>query len=50
MAMIAHNLPSSVLKNDSGEVDEALIQGIEKPGEIIICILGIEKSYFYEVA
>jgi hypothetical protein len=48
--MIAHNLPASVLKNDFGEVDEAMIQGIEKPGEIIISILGIEKGYFYEVA
>jgi hypothetical protein len=39
-----------VLKNDLGEVDESLFQGVEKPNELILCFLGIEKSDFDEVA
>jgi hypothetical protein len=33
-----------VLKNDFGEVDEAKFQGVERPYDLIFCILGIEKS------
>jgi hypothetical protein len=32
----------NVLKNDFGEVDEAMFEGIEGPFEPIFCILGIE--------
>jgi hypothetical protein len=39
-----------VLKNDFGEVDEAIFQGIERPNELIFSILGIEKSDLDEVA
>jgi hypothetical protein len=39
-----------VLKNDFGEVEEAMIQGVERPYENIFCILGIEKSDMDEVA
>jgi hypothetical protein len=33
-----------VLKKDFVEVDEAIVQGVERPCEKIFCILGIEKS------
>jgi hypothetical protein len=33
-----------VLKNDFGEVDEEMIQGVERPCEIILCVLEIEIS------
>jgi hypothetical protein len=39
-----------VLKNDFGEVDEAVFQGDEMPYEFIFCILNIEKSDLDEVA
>jgi hypothetical protein len=39
-----------VLKKDFGEVDEAMFQGVERPGEIIFTILGTEKSDLDEVA
>jgi hypothetical protein len=39
-----------VLKNEFGEVDEAMFQGVERPCEPIFCIQGIEKSYLDEVA
>jgi hypothetical protein len=32
------------LRNDFGNVDEAMFQGVEKPREIILCIQGFEKS------
>jgi hypothetical protein len=32
------------LKCDFSEVDEAMFQGVEKPGELILCILGSKKS------
>jgi hypothetical protein len=38
------------LKNDFGEVDEAMFQGVDRQCEPIFCILDIEKSDFYEVA
>jgi hypothetical protein len=34
----------------TGEVDEAVFQGLEKPCELIFCILGNEKSDLDEVA
>jgi hypothetical protein len=37
------------LKNAFGVVNEAMIQGVEKPLGIIFCILDNEKSVFYEV-
>jgi hypothetical protein len=38
-----------VLKNDFGEVDEAMLEGV-RPNEFIFCILSIEKSDLDEVA
>jgi hypothetical protein len=32
-----------ILKNDFGEVDEAIFQGVERPWEFISCILGFKK-------
>jgi hypothetical protein len=37
------NLPSARLKNDYGEVDEEIFQGVERQCEVIFCIMGIEK-------
>jgi hypothetical protein len=39
-----------VLKKEFGKVDKAMIQGVERPGEIIFSILGIEKSDLDEAA
>jgi hypothetical protein len=39
----------NVLKNDFGEVDEEMFQDVERPDELIFCILIIEKSELYEV-
>jgi hypothetical protein len=39
-----------VLKNDFVEADEALIQCVERPNELIFCILSIEKIDFNEIA
>jgi hypothetical protein len=33
-----------VLKNDFGEVDEAMFQGVERPYEHMFCIQGIENT------
>jgi hypothetical protein len=33
-----------VLKIDFGEIEEAMLQGVERPCEPIFCILRIEKS------
>jgi hypothetical protein len=49
MTLRTHNLPFGRLKNDFGEVDEAMFQGVERPYELIFCILSIEKSYLGEV-
>jgi hypothetical protein len=46
MNLSTHNLLLDVLKNDFGEVDKAMTEGVERPSEIIFCILGIEKSDF----
>jgi hypothetical protein len=35
MALRTYNLPSGRLKNDFGEFDEAMIQGVERPWELI---------------
>jgi hypothetical protein len=44
-----YTLPTGRLKNDFVEVDEAIIQGDERPSELIFYILGIQKSDLYEV-
>jgi hypothetical protein len=49
MALRTHNLTSGRLRK-LGEVDEAMFQGVERPCELIFCILRIEKSYLDEVA
>jgi hypothetical protein len=33
-----------VLKYDFGEVDEAMFQVVERPCDLIFCIMGIEKA------
>jgi hypothetical protein len=38
-----------VLKNDFDEVDEAMIQSVENPCQLIIYVQGIEKRYLDEV-
>jgi hypothetical protein len=35
MVLTTHNLPSDRIKNDIGEVDEAVYQGVKMPCEII---------------
>jgi hypothetical protein len=50
MALRIHNLPSGSLKNDFGEVDEAMFKGVERLCENSFCILDIEKIDLYEVA
>jgi hypothetical protein len=44
MALGNHSLFSRVLKNDFGEVDEAIFQGVQRHFEHIFCILAIDKS------
>jgi hypothetical protein len=44
MALWTHNLPSGVLKNEFGEVDEAIFQGVERTCEHIFGIQGIKKK------
>jgi hypothetical protein len=39
-----HNLPSGRLRNDFGEIDEAMFQGVNRPYEIIFCNTGIKKK------
>jgi hypothetical protein len=41
MILRTHNLPSGRLKNDVGEVEEAMFHGVGKQTELIFCILGI---------
>jgi hypothetical protein len=50
MPLGTHNLPSERLKNDFGEVDEAMNQGVEKPSELVFSIEGIEKSELEKIA
>jgi hypothetical protein len=49
MALRTHNRLLDVLKCDFVEVDEEMFQGVERPCEIICCILGIQKSDLDEV-
>jgi hypothetical protein len=44
MALKNHTLPCERLKKDFGEVDEAMMQGVESSCEIIFCILAIAKT------
>jgi hypothetical protein len=37
---------SYVLKNDFGDVDETMFQGVEMPYELVFCILGSRKVTF----
>jgi hypothetical protein len=39
-----------ILKNDFGEVEEALFRGVERPYELILCILSTKKSELGEIA
>jgi hypothetical protein len=60
MALRTYNLPSDawdliiclpdVLKYDFGEVEEAMLQVVERPYVHIFCILSIEKSDLGEIA
>jgi hypothetical protein len=50
MALKTHNLPSGRIKKDVVEVDEEIVQGVERPCELIFCIQVIEKSDLVEVA
>jgi hypothetical protein len=43
MALRIHNLLLGVLKNDLGEVDEAMLQGVKRPHEIILGILDLKN-------
>jgi hypothetical protein len=42
--------PLNFLKCDFGDVDEAMLHGVERQFERIFYILGIKKSDYYEVA
>jgi hypothetical protein len=42
MFLTTHNL--DVLENDFHEFDESMFQGVERPGELILCFLAIEES------
>jgi hypothetical protein len=50
MILSTHNLSSERLKNDFGEVDEEIFQGVELPCEFMFCISGFLKSDFDEVS
>jgi hypothetical protein len=50
MVLTTNNLSSERIKNDFGEVDEAIFQGVQMPCEIIFCILGIEINEMDKVA
>jgi hypothetical protein len=44
MVLRTYNLPSGPLKNDIGEIDEAMFHVFEMPYELVFCILRIEES------
>jgi hypothetical protein len=44
MVLRTHKLPSGRLKNNIGEVGEAMFQGFEGRCELIFCTLFIEKA------
>jgi hypothetical protein len=46
IALRKNNLPSGRLKKDYDEVDEAMIQGVDGPCELIFCIQVILKGEF----
>jgi hypothetical protein len=50
MALGTHNRPTGRLKKRLGEVDEAMFHGVERPCELIFCILCMEQSELDEVA
>jgi hypothetical protein len=50
MALRTHNLPPGRVKNHFGVVNEAMIRGVERPYELVFCILSIEKSDLGKVA
>jgi hypothetical protein len=50
MVLKTHYLPSGRHKSDFGGFDETMFQGVERPCELIFCILGIQKSDMHEVA
>jgi hypothetical protein len=41
---------NDILKNDFGEVEEALFRGVKRPNELILCIQSTEKSDLGEIA
>jgi hypothetical protein len=43
-------VPSGRLKNDFGEVDETMIEGVERPYDNIFCFQSFETSDTDEVA
>jgi hypothetical protein len=49
-SLITHHLLLGVLKNDFGDVDEAIFHGVERPKVLTLCFLRIEKSNLYEFA
>jgi hypothetical protein len=49
MGVRTHNLNSNVLKYDFDNVDEAMFHDVERPCEIIFCIMGIEKNVLDEI-
>jgi hypothetical protein len=50
MALETQNTPSERFRNDFVEVDEAIFHCVERPCELIFCILCIEKIVLDEVA
>jgi hypothetical protein len=50
MALGIHNLPSERLKKDFGEVDEVMLQGVERLCEHIFLILCIVIGDLHEFA
>jgi hypothetical protein len=50
MALWTHSWPSGSLKKDIGEVDEAKLKGVQRPYQLIFCILRIKKWEFIEAA
>jgi hypothetical protein len=50
MALFPHNLLLDIIKIDVGEVHETKFQGVERPCQLIFCLLGIEKSDLDEFA
>jgi hypothetical protein len=49
MVLRTYNMPSDVLKGDFCNVGEAIFEGVERPCELIFCILGIQKRDLEEL-